>query len=48
MLLHFSIPKERDSIITAKEIIDFNLRKKERIVLDFRHESVCPVKSILR
>ncbi|NTU95173.1 MAG: aminopeptidase, partial [Bacteroidales bacterium] len=45
--LHFSIPKERDSIITAKAIIDFNLRKKERIVLDFRHESVCPVKSIL-
>ena len=45
--LHFSIPKERDSIITAKAIIDFNLRKKERIILDFRHESVCSVKSIL-
>jgi aminopeptidase N len=44
--LHFSIPMERDSVITAKEIIGFDLKKKETVILDFRHESEYSVKSV--
>ena len=44
--LHFSIPADRDSIIPAKAKIDFKLNKREKVILDFRHDSISPVKSI--
>ena len=45
--LHFAIPKEKDSIIEGVAIIDFNLSDRGEVILDFRHDSISPVKSIL-
>lgn len=44
--LDFSIPADKDSAIESKMTIGLNLVNREDIILDFRHDSLVPVKTL--
>ena len=45
--LHFSIPNESDSVIKGDVKINFTLKNREMIYLDFLHDSLLPVNKLL-
>ena len=45
--LHFSIPNESDSVIKGDVKINFTLKNRELIYLDFLHDSLLPVNKLL-
>lgn len=44
--LHFSIPAHIDSLVRGKARINFTLKRRETLWLDFFHDSINPVKSL--
>lgn len=45
--LHFSIPDHIDSLVHGNAQINFELKNRETLWLDFLHDSINPVKSIV-